>query len=342
MSLNRVTRNEAWIVSLVVHAALLAGLIALWGLPRETRPAIETRSDGGYEVGVITLVEPVPATARAAPAALSTIAVAHAQPVIQPPPPPGPVRVAAHQNNIPTPIPTTPGKPLASQATSLFHPAEGPVPHASGSDASSSKTPAAVVPGIGRSPAGSPSDPLPAGAVTAFFGVPAVGKSVVFVLDRSASMGLAGRLDSARWQLAASLRRLPTSARFQVIAYNRSVEPVRVPGTNGLLPATPDVVESVIATVGRMPAEGSTDHAAALTAALALGPDVIYFLTDEDDLDLRDVQAVTRRNHGRACIHAICLTMPTGETPMCVLARENRGQFLVRTWCQVTTSPPLP
>jgi hypothetical protein len=166
---------------------------------------------------------------------------------------------------------------------------------------------------------------LPVGAVTAFFGVPAVGRSVVFVLDRSASMGLAGRLERAKRELAASLRLLPATARFQVIAYNRRAEPVRVPGITGLLPATAS--DAVIAAVEALPAEGSTDHAAALTAALALGPDVVYFLTDEDDLELRDVKAVTRRNHGRVCIHAICLTATAGETPMRALARENRGTF---------------
>jgi hypothetical protein len=165
---------------------------------------------------------------------------------------------------------------------------------------------------------------------TQFFGVPATGKSVVYVLDRSASMGLAGRLERARRELATSLRRLPPSARFQVIAYNRSAEPVRMPGQFGLLPATPDAIEAVIAEVDRLPAEGGTDHAAALTAALGLGPEVIYFLTDEDDLEMRDVQAVTRRNHGRVCIHALCLVAPTsGETPMMALARNNRGMFRV-------------
>jgi hypothetical protein len=170
--------------------------------------------------------------------------------------------------------------------------------------------------------------PLPAGAVTAFFGVPAVGKSVVFVLDRSASMGIDGRLDRARRELAASLRRLPPTARFRVIAYNRTAESVI--GSAGMIPASPAAVEEAITAVNRLAAEGTSEHARALTKALSLQPDVIYFLTDEDDLEMRDVLAVGRINHGRVSIHALCLVPPAGgETPMQALARSNRGVFQV-------------
>jgi hypothetical protein len=171
---------------------------------------------------------------------------------------------------------------------------------------------------------------LPAGAATAFFGVPAVGTTVVYVLDRSASMGLDGRLGRARRELAASLRRLPPAARFQVVAYNKAAEPLRLPGGLGLVPATPAAVADAVAAVERLPAEGGSDHLRALTAALALGPDVVFFLTDEDDLEVRDVQTVTRLNRGRVCIHARCLVPPAGgETPMSGLARDNKGTFKV-------------
>ena len=196
----------------------------------------------------------------------------------------------------------------------VYAPANPPVAYASGSPNADSAD---------------PGPPLPVGAATAFFGVPAVGKSVVFVLDRSASMGLDGRLDRARRELAASLRRLPTTARFQVITYNRTAEAVRLPGIGGLLPATPLAVETAIAAVEHLTAEGSTDHGRALTTALSLAPDVIYFLTDEDDLETHDVLAVTRKNGGRVCIHALCLVAPTGDSPMQALARTNRGLFKV-------------
>jgi hypothetical protein len=311
MSVNHVARNEAWITSLLMHVALLAGVIAVVGRPRETAegPVVIDTRDGGHEIGVVMLTESLERPAPIPAAPLPPISVAVAPPV-EPPAPPAPpstpVQTVEHREPAVRPAATVGGSPSISPTPPApLAPPPPPVAHGSGSS-------------------------LPAGTATEFFGVPAVGKSVVFVLDRSASMGLDGRLERARRELAASLRRLPPSARFQVIAYNRTADPVRLPGRFGLLPATPDAVEGVIAAVESLPAEGGTDHAAALTAAVGLGPDVIYFLTDEDDLEMKDVEAVTRRNHDRVCIHALCLVAPTnGETPMMVLARSNRGVFRV-------------
>jgi hypothetical protein len=171
---------------------------------------------------------------------------------------------------------------------------------------------------------------LPPGAVTAFFGVPAVGQSVAFVIDRSASMGLGGRLDRARREVAASLRRLPPAARFQVITYHKVAESVRVDGQYGLLPAAPAAVAAAGAALDGLTAEGGTDHLQALKMALTLRPDVVYFLTDEDDLTWDVVRAVTRLNGGRVCVHALCLVEPpAGETPLRALARGSRGVFTV-------------
>jgi hypothetical protein len=294
--------------SLILHVCLLAGVVAVVGRPRESAdgPVIVDTRPKGHEIGVVFLdrpaAQPVPQTivvpvTRGPPPTI---------PVFVPPPPPTTVRQVGHQET--RPIEASPPVTGAPGAT-------GPV-------TTDSAAPAAVN-NVPDPP------PLPAGTATAFFGVPAIGKSAVYVLDRSASMGLEGRLERARGELAASLRRLPPSARFQVIAYNKSAEPTRIRGMDGLLPATPDAIQGVIEAVNRLPAEGGSEHLNALTKALALRPDVIYFLTDEDDLALRDVQAVARLNYGRACIHALCLVPPTGESPMLTLARENRGQFAV-------------
>jgi hypothetical protein len=272
---------------------------------------INTRT-AGHEIGVVLLDRPagkplpspivVPVRPDVPPPLVT-------QPLIVPPPPPISILPVSHQVvESARPIQAVPS-PVVPLGTDV-----------PGSPSS--------IPGVPGAPV--PVALLPAGAATAFFGVPAIGKSVVFVLDRSASMGLDGRLDRARRELADSLRRLPPSARFQVITYNKVAEPIRIAGTAGLLPATPTMIEYVIAAVNRLPAEGGSEHLKALTEAVKSGPDVVYFLTDEDDLELRDVRTVTRINHERVCIHALCLVPPLGaESPMQVLARLNRGQFAV-------------
>ena len=82
MSDNRTARNEAWITSLVLHVALLAGVIAVVGRPRETAdgPVVVNTRDTGHEIGVVMLDRPAP---KQAPGPIS----------LPDPPPPAPVEV---------------------------------------------------------------------------------------------------------------------------------------------------------------------------------------------------------------------------------------------------------
>jgi hypothetical protein len=172
-------------------------------------------------------------------------------------------------------------------------------------------------------------EPLPAGTATLFCGVPAVGKSVVFLVDRSASMGLEGRLARAKREVTQSLERLRPDTRFQVIVYGKRAEPLANSGRPGLLAATPSAAANAAHALELVVAEGGTDHAQALRSALGLQPDVIYFLTDDDDLTFEQVREATRLNRSRAVIHALCFVEPGGSTAMPALARQNRGEFRV-------------
>lgn len=168
------------------------------------------------------------------------------------------------------------------------------------------------------------------GAGTDFFHIGTSCKTVVYVIDRSASMGLNGSLTVAKRELLASLKRLPPEARFQVIFYNRSAEPLRIGGRSDLLPATPDYKQQVALLLETLDAEGGTEHLSALQCALAFQPEVIFFLTDADDLRDDQIRAVTLANHGQTAIHAIQLTASQhndGNVPLFALARANQGQY---------------
>jgi hypothetical protein len=175
----------------------------------------------------------------------------------------------------------------------------------------------------GSRPAGRPGPP-------SFFQIPFQGQSVVYVIDRSSSMGEQGRLARARAELLASLAQLPESARFQILVYNRQTEPLRCSGSAGLLPATAANKERAAAFLHGLLAEGSTDHLPALRSALVLEPEVIYFLTDADDLKAEQVRLITQINHGRSIIHTIELNparRDAAEMPLPNLARLNRGTY---------------
>jgi len=169
---------------------------------------------------------------------------------------------------------------------------------------------------------------LPPGAKTIFFGVPTSGASVVYVIDRSASMGLEGRLQRAVAEAIVSLNELPATTRLQVIAYASSPDKL-MPGPS-LTAAEPMAITTACERLRSLAAEGGTDHARALKSALIMNPDVVFFLTDEDELTANDVKSITEYNRGRSAIHAICLVDPgSGSSPMKELAKRNRGEFRV-------------
>jgi Ca-activated chloride channel family protein len=198
-------------------------------------------------------------------------------------------------------------------------------------------TPAPPVPK--KADAGPPASPAPPGPGSGppghgrqgptFFQVEARGDKVVYVIDHSMSMGQRGALAAAEAELLASLQQLPPTARFQVIVYNSTAAPL-VPTRPGWLPAVPENVTLVRRALESLRAEGGTRHDQALPKALALEPDVIFFLTDAADLDEADLRAVSARNRGRSAIHVFELNAAhrgRSDTPLQLLARQNRGVY---------------
>jgi hypothetical protein len=281
-------------LSVAVHAA---GLVVLWFLP------------------------PHPQGAERPPALVNTcVLIADDEPPA--------AAATAEQVKAPDSPEVEGGQDMVVNAVVL--PAE-PVPADAGSP-TAGPDPATAAPAAGEWPAAGAS----AGTAdigrrgTTFFQVAAEGAAVVYVIDCSASMGLNGGLAAARRELLASLARLPGSARFQVVAYNRSASPLRLGGRSDLVPADAGSLREATGLLARLRASGSTNHVEALRRALELEPDDIFLVTDADDLTPDQVRRVTQWNGGRAAIHAIELgareeSRPGG--PLETLARSNRGTY---------------
>jgi hypothetical protein len=142
-------------------------------------------------------------------------------------------------------------------------------------------------------------------------------------------MGIDRKLDFARRELITSLRQLPPSVRFQVIGYNNYAESLIVDGQRDLLPAEPAIVNKAISIVQCLEAAGKTNHLAALRRALELRPDVIFFLTDADDLKPEVIPFITQRNQ-HSIIHTIEVTRLRSlrpEGPLAQLAVDNHGTY---------------
>ncbi len=103
-----------------------------------------------------------------------------------------------------------------------------------------------------------------------------------------------------------------------------------VDGRYGLLAADPNTVRMAAESVTALRAAGPTDHGRALRRAIAFHPDLIYFLTDADDVSLDDVRTVTRLGDHRTVIHVIELhggRAARTDGPLHKLAADNGGTY---------------
>jgi len=179
--------------------------------------------------------------------------------------------------------------------------------------------------GIGRSIGGK--------ATTGVFGIEDQGYKFVYVFDRSASMFGSGRnaLQRAKDQLLTSLKSLEKTHQFQIIFYNERPERFNPSGNpNKLCFATERNKVLAAKFVAGIVADGSTEHEAALVAAIKLQPDVIFFLTDADQPKLgRHALDKIRRMAGGITIHAIEFGFgPQNDVNnfLVQIARENGGK----------------
>lgn len=134
--------------------------------------------------------------------------------------------------------------------------------------------------------------PRSPGAPATFFGLEARGSRIVYVCDRSASMGESdGRpLAAAKAELLRSLDELGGNQQFGLIFYNERPR-VFAPTGAAVRPvfAAEESRRQARAFIEAAQPAGGTRHAEAIGSALKMGADVVFVLTDADaDHDLTD------------------------------------------------------
>lgn len=168
------------------------------------------------------------------------------------------------------------------------------------------------------------------GPGTEFFGVRDRAGSYAYVIDCSGSMSARGSLDVAKRELLASLNRIPPDGQFGVVFYNLSANVFTDPqGRQALMPATPASKERVRTLLQGIQPYGGTDHMLAIRAAVALKPEVIFFLTDADLMTRGDVGQI-RALLGKTRIQVVefGVTGSLGDNaPLQTLARETGGSY---------------
>lgn len=176
---------------------------------------------------------------------------------------------------------------------------------------------------------GEPTISTPAHA--GLFGLEARGIRVVYVFDRSASMAERdGRpLAVAKRELLRSLDALGENQQFHVIFYNERTSVLPTPGGPGRpLFANDENRQAARRFIDGVRAAGGTRHAPALSAAIALAPDVIFLLTDADagdDLAEDEFRRLARGLSGIRCMVVQFGAAEGRRSPRLAMLAESSG-----------------
>lgn len=157
------------------------------------------------------------------------------------------------------------------------------------------------------------------------------GRSFVFVIDRSKSMGASGLdvLNGARIELASAINQLEPVHYFQIVGYHDRTVTL---SKRQLLHATDSNKQLVPDFISNLLAFGPTHHENGLVAAVAFKPDIIVLMTDGGDPVLNEGQLkMINRLAPTGCeIH--CIQFGIGALQqrtnfMTRLADQNSGTF---------------
>ncbi|MGH7129711.1 MAG: hypothetical protein ACREIV_14170, partial [Planctomycetaceae bacterium] len=141
---------------------------------------------------------------------------------------------------------------------------------------------------------------------TAFFNIRDRGTRFVYVLDCSGSMTSYNAIRVAKAELIGSLEGLDKNQQFQIVFYNDTPLTMTLRNeTRTQLHWATDVNRTLARQyIAGVPADGGTDHMPALRRALAMQPEVLFFLTDAQQpiLTPKNLDEIERLNQGRTRI----------------------------------------
>jgi hypothetical protein len=186
-------------------------------------------------------------------------------------------------------------------------------------------------------PTGTDGDQPRGGAGTEFFGLRSKGDRFVYVIDASGSMYEHSAIAYAKAELLASVGQLEPPQQFQIVFYNEKAYLMKDAEAQSPLFRATDANRAIAEQFVRgIRPDGGTRHLEALTLALGMNPDTIYFLTDagEPVLKAADVDTLKRLNKGRTRIH--CIEFGKGANLagelsfISRLASQNGGQYQYR------------
>ncbi len=148
-----------------------------------------------------------------------------------------------------------------------------------------------------------------------FFGIRPQGQRFVYVIDCSGSMNYhhsseaKTRFRRVKFELLRSIGMMHPSQKFFMVFFNDEMFAMPAPSLQSALPARKKCYLNWMANVKAL---GETDPIEAVTLALRLQPDVIYFLTDGNFTAKTEKQLMALRQ-SRATLHTFAFAAETSE-----------------------------
>lgn len=169
-------------------------------------------------------------------------------------------------------------------------------------------------------------------AKVSIFGIEARGNKFIYVFDRSSSMEGAP-LAAAKQQLIKSIATIDEVQQFHIIFFNQRLLSLNIAGGRQRIAfATDRNKEQAVRFINQVKADGATDRYLALKHAIALRPDIIFFLSDADDpmtpAQMSEIARVNDRVGAKICV----IEYGAGETApksnfLTDLAAQSGGQY---------------
>ncbi len=165
---------------------------------------------------------------------------------------------------------------------------------------------------------------IPPWRKTEFFGIRAQGKTFLYVVDCSGSMGDYDRLVRAKREIRRSIGEMRFPQRFQIIFYND--RPYTMPG------GTPQSVDYSSKTqlsqwLSLIDADGGTDPRGAMAQALAQKPDAIFLLSD-GEFPKGSAESIAKKNLNKVPIH--CVDFSGNSSDLKKIAKQSGGDYAPR------------
>jgi len=170
------------------------------------------------------------------------------------------------------------------------------------------------------------------GAATTFFGVSGRGRRYGYVVDKSGSMGMQGRMQRAKDEIVRSISALPDFASACITLFDDNF--TTLDRERGFLKCRDDTVTRYRQWIEQVAQGGGTNPVPAFVFLFSRPerPDVVFFMSDgEIPPDAADEILRLNRRGPNTVIHCIAFGQAAATAPLRRIASETGGTFTVAT-----------